>query len=86
MSPVAEPPRRFPRDDEPFSRLFDHVNARYGPRHSPRAVGAGVVDDDDFVRGSGLGEKRKETGRQQAGFVVGADDRGDRHALRCPCR
>ncbi len=81
-----KPPRRFPRDDEAFSRLFDDANARNRPRSSPGAVGAGVVDDDDFVRGSGLGEKRKETGRQQVGFVVGADDRGDRHAPRCPCR
>ena len=48
-----------------------------------RVVGAGVVDDEDFVWRSGLGEQGIEAGRQEAAFVIGADDRGDRqpHAV-----
>jgi hypothetical protein len=34
----------------------------------------------------GLGQKRVETGRQQAGFVVSANDRADRHAGWALCR
>jgi hypothetical protein len=74
MQDVARrgPPRRLPRDHENLPRLIDHADARCRARDG--FVGAGVVDDEDFVWRSGLGKQRKETGRQQAGFVVGADD------------
>jgi hypothetical protein len=81
-----QPPRRFPGDDEAFARLFDNLDTRDSPDDRTCAVGAGIVDDDDLVWGSGLGKKRIETGRQQVGFVIGANDRGDRHAPRSLCR
>ena len=44
----------------------------------PEPVGAGVVDDDDFISGSSLGKQRMETGGKDGGFVVGANDNRDR--------
>ena len=53
-------------------------NPGIGPGDGRCSVGAGVVDDEDFVGRSGLREQGKETGRKHRGFVIGADDRGDR--------
>lgn len=71
-------PRGLACDDEAFPRLVDYDDTVDRARHGAGSVRACVVDDEDFVWRSGLGEKRKETGRQQAGFVIGANDHGDR--------
>jgi hypothetical protein len=42
-------PGRFARHDEPFDGLFHHAHARYGARHGARLIGAGIVDDEDFI-------------------------------------
>src|SRR6476469_10450885 len=44
--------------DQAFRWLVDDANTRDRGRHSTRVVGAGVVDDDDFVWRSTLTKKR----------------------------
>jgi len=43
--------------DQTFRWLVDDANTRDRSRHSARVVGAGVVDDDDFVWRSALTKK-----------------------------
>jgi len=57
-SPVASRrPPCFPRDDQAFTRLVHHAHVRNLLRHGARLIGARIVDYQDFVRDSGLGEK-----------------------------
>src|SRR5579871_853766 len=72
-------PRRLARDDEPLARLADDGHAWHAAGNVARRVEAGVVDDDDFVGRPRLRQQGMQTGRKVSGFVVCADDRGDRH-------
>jgi hypothetical protein len=44
------PAPRIAGDHEPLSRLVDDANGRQARRDSGCFVGAGVVDDQEFVR------------------------------------
>jgi hypothetical protein len=62
-----------------------HIVIEYGDfglqgvplRHISRAIGAGIVDDDDAIRLPGLRGQRVEALLQQTRAVVGHDDGGD---------
>jgi hypothetical protein len=80
----------FTRHHESLPGLVHHAYVRDLLRHGARLIGAGIVDDQDFVGDSGLGEEGMEAGSHELCLVMGADDDADPqrhvHAVRADCR
>ena len=70
-------------DDEPFAGS-SITEPRHGPATLPVPSVLALLTTMIWSEGGVWASKRKKTGRQQSGFVIGADDRGDRQARRIP--
>jgi hypothetical protein len=51
-------------------------------RHGARLIGAGIVDDHDFVGHARLREQGMKAGGKKTGFGMGADETLSRNAVR----
>ena len=71
--------RRFARDHQTLHRLVNHRDAGNAARDRARLIGAGVVDDEDSIGGTGLRLEGVQTTGNEARLVVGADDDRNRH-------
>src|SRR5262245_35182918 len=76
-------------NDKALDRLVDHPDTGHRASHRSCLIGAGVVDNENFVSGSRLSEERKQTGGKVTGLVISAHNGGDSHdpgsCLDPPC-
>ena len=62
MSPRRRAAAGLARDHQALARLVHHAHVRNLLRHGARLIGAGIVDDQDFVGHARLREEGMEAG------------------------